>query len=192
MSRPSDSVRRVRPDDVPRICQLVRDLAEYERAPTEAQMTDDQLHEALFGTEVSLYGHVAEVDRNVIGFALWFRNFSTWRGRHGIYVEDLYVTPEHRGSGVGKSLLAALARECVARGYPRLDWWVLNWNEPSIAFYRALGAVPMDEWTVFRLTDQALADLAGSGWHSAALEEGQLPSGGEQQIEHGGPGGEHG
>lgn len=126
-------------------------------------MTDDQLHRALFGTQVSLYGHVAEVDRHVIGFALWFRNFSTWRGRHGIYLEDLFVAPEHRGSGIGKSLLAALARECLANGYQRLDWSVLNWNEPSIAFYRCLGAVAMDDWTVFRLTDQALSELAGSG-----------------------------
>lgn len=125
-------------------------------------MSDDQLQEALFGAQVSLYGHVAEVDGDVIGFALWFRNFSTWRGRHGIYLEDLFVVPDHRGSGIGKALLAALAQECLTQGYPRLEWWVLNWNEPSIAFYRSLGAVAMDDWTVFRLTDQALSDLASS------------------------------
>lgn len=163
MNHANHSVRRALPDDVPRICQLVRDLAAYERAPDEAQMTDDQLHRALFGTEVSLYGHVAEANGAVIGFAVWFRNFSTWRGRHGIYLEDLFVEPEHRGSGVGRALLAALAQECVAQGYARLEWWVLNWNEPSIAFYRCLGAVAMDDWTVFRLTDQALSELAGSG-----------------------------
>lgn len=123
-------------------------------------MTEEQLLEALFGERVSLYGHVAEVDGNVVGFAVWFKNFSTWRGRHGIYLEDLFVAPEHRGSGIGKALLATLARECVTHGYPRLEWWVLNWNEPSIAFYRSLGAVAMDEWTVFRLTDQALSELA--------------------------------
>lgn len=161
MSDPDGSVRRALPDDVSRICQLVRDLAEYERAADEAQMTDAQLHQALFGEQVSLYGHVAEVDGDIVGFAMWFRNFSTWRGRHGIYLEDLFVAPEHRGSGLGKALLAALARECVTQGYPRLEWWVLNWNEPSIAFYRSLGAVAMDEWTVFRLTDQALSELAG-------------------------------
>ena len=174
MSLPNHSVRRVRPDDVPRICQLVRDLAEYERAPADAQMTDDQLHHALFGAEVSLYGHVAEVDGQVIGFAVWFLNFSTWRGRHGIYLEDLFVAPEHRGSGIGKALLAALARECLNQGYARLEWWVLNWNEPSIAFYRALGAVAMDDWTVFRLTDQELTDLAANVRDSAPPEEGQL------------------
>jgi len=157
------SVRRIQPADVPRVCQLVRDLAAYERAPAAAMMTEEQLHDALFGERVSLYGHVAEVDAIVVGFAVWFRNFSTWRGRHGIYLEDLFVTPEHRAAGVGKALLAALARECVAQGYPRLEWWVLNWNAPSIAFYRSLGALAMDEWTVFRLTDEALADLAAHG-----------------------------
>ncbi len=125
-------------------------------------MTVDELHEALFGEQVSLYGLVAQVDAQVVGFAVWFRNFSTWRGRHGIYLEDLFVAPEHRGSGLGKALLAALARECVTKGYPRLEWWVLDWNAPSIAFYRSLGAVAMDEWTVFRLTDDALAELAAS------------------------------
>lgn len=130
-------------------------------------MTDEQLHEALFGSHAALYGHVAEVDRNVVGCALWFRNFSTWHGRHGIYLEDLFVSPEHRGSGIGRAMLTELARECVAHGYQRLEWWVLNWNEPSIAFYRSLGAVAMDDWTVFRLTDQALRDLAGSGSDSA-------------------------
>lgn len=126
-------------------------------------MTDEQLHEALFGDRISLYGHVAEIDAIVVGFAVWFRNFSTWRGQHGIYLEDLFVDPEHRGSGVGKALLAALARECVAQGYPRLEWWVLNWNAPSIAFYHSLGAIAMNEWTVFRLTDEALAALARGG-----------------------------
>ncbi|MBA3278999.1 MAG: GNAT family N-acetyltransferase [Geodermatophilaceae bacterium] len=160
MSASTDRVRRAQPADVPRICALVRDLAEYERAATEAQMTVEQLHEALFGEQVSLYGLVAQVDAQVVGFAVWFRNFSTWRGRHGIYLEDLFVAPEHRGSGLGKALLAALARECVTKGYPRLEWWVLDWNAPSIEFYRSLGAVAMDEWTVFRLTDDALAELA--------------------------------
>ncbi|MBA3800954.1 MAG: GNAT family N-acetyltransferase [Geodermatophilaceae bacterium] len=123
-------------------------------------MTDAALHEALFGNRISVYGHISELDGVIVGFALWFRTFSTWRGRHGIYLEDLFVAPEHRGSGIGTQLLAALARECVAEGYPRLEWSVLGWNAPSIAFYRSLGAVAMDDWTVYRLTDDALSELA--------------------------------
>lgn len=141
---------------------MVRDLAEYERAPADAQMAVGQLDEALFGARPGLYGHVAEVDGLVVGFAVWFLNFSTWRGRHGIYLEDLFVAPEHRGSGIGRALLSALARECVAQGHARLEWSVLDWNEPSIAFYRSLGAIAMDGWTVFRLTDEALDELAAS------------------------------
>lgn len=153
-------IRQVEPADVPRICQLVGDLAEYERAADQAQMTDSQLDDALFGGQPSLFGQVAEVDGVVVGFAVWFRNFSTWRGRHGIYLEDLFVAPEHRGSGIGKQLLAVLAEKCVSEGYSRLEWSVLDWNAPSIAFYRSLGAIPMDGWTVYRLTDGALAELA--------------------------------
>lgn len=160
MSTSVRGVRRVQPADVPTVCQLVRDLAEYERAAAEAQMTHEQLHEALFGERISVYGHVAEVDGLVVGFALWFRTFSTWRGRPGMYLEDLFVAPEHRGSGIGTQLLAALAGECVAEGYSRLEWSVLDWNAPSIAFYRSLAAVPMDGWTVYRLTDDALATLS--------------------------------
>ncbi len=152
-------VRRARPDDVPAIVGLVRGLAEYERAPDECHLTEDQLHDALFRDAPALFGHVAEVDGRVVGMALWFLNFSTWRGTHGIYLEDLYVQPDQRGGGLGKALLQALARECVERGYARLEWWVLDWNEPAIGFYQSLGAIPMDEWTVFRLTDQALALL---------------------------------
>ncbi len=155
------------------MCQLVRDLAGYERAADEAQMTDEQLHDALFGEDVSVYGHVAEIAGAVVGFAVWFRNFSTWRGRHGIYLEDLFVAPEHRGSGVGKALLSALAGVCVAEGYPRLEWWVLDWNAPSIAFYRSLGAVAMDDWTVFRLTGAALTAL---GSDHPALSDGGTPA----------------
>jgi GNAT superfamily N-acetyltransferase len=106
-----------------------------------------------------LFGHVAELDDDVVGVALWFLNFSTWDGVHGIYLEDLFVRPAHRGSGLGKALLTALAQECVDHGYTRLQWWVLNWNEPSIGFYRKLGAVAMDEWTVFRLAGEALNEL---------------------------------
>jgi GNAT superfamily N-acetyltransferase len=155
------TVRPIRHDDVAAVVGLVRELAEYEKAPHEARMTEEQLSGALFGESPKLFGHVAEgPDGGVVGMALWFLNFSTWRGTHGIYLEDLYVQPAHRGSGLGRELLRTLAEICVERGYSRLEWWVLDWNTPSIEFYRAAGAVPMDEWTVFRLTDEALGDFA--------------------------------
>jgi GNAT superfamily N-acetyltransferase len=154
------SVRPVRPDDVPAVVGLVRELAEYEKAAHEVRLTDEQLSTALFGDAPALFGHVAVVDGEVVGTALWFLNFSTWRGTHGIYLEDLYVRPGHRGTGLGRELLRTLAELCVRRGYSRLEWWVLDWNTPSIDFYRSVGAVPMDEWTVFRLTDDALDRFA--------------------------------
>ena len=155
------SVRPIRPDDVPAVVGLVRELAEYEKAAHEVRLTEEQLRGALFGDSPALFGHVAERDGEVVGTALWFLNFSTWRGTHGIYLEDLYVQPAHRGAGLGRELLRTLAATCVERGYDRLEWSVLDWNEPSIAFYRAAGAVPLDEWTVFRLTDDALTAFAG-------------------------------
>jgi GNAT superfamily N-acetyltransferase len=148
------------PDDVERVVSLVHELAEYEKSAKECGLTVEQLHTALFTEAPALFGHVAEVDGEVVGTALWFLNFSTWTGRHGIYLEDLYVRPAHRGRGLGKALLAALARECVERGYTRLQWWVLDWNTPSIEFYESLGAVPMDEWMVYRLDGDHLAELA--------------------------------
>jgi GNAT superfamily N-acetyltransferase len=154
------SVRPIRPDDVPAVVGLVRELAEYEKAAHEVRLTEEQLRTALFGDSPALFGHVALADGAVVGAALWFLNFSTWRGTHGIYLEDLYVQPEHRGAGLGRELLRTLAATCVERGYDRLEWSVLDWNEPSIAFYRAAGAVPLDEWTVFRLTDDALTGFA--------------------------------
>ena len=152
-------IRRVRESDVSAVVKLVHELADYERLPHECRLTDEQLHAALFAEAPALFGHVAEVDGEIAGFALWFLNFSTWRGVHGIYLEDLYVRQDLRGGGIGKALLTALARECVERGYQRLEWSVLDWNEPSIGFYKSLGAVPLDEWTVFRLTDDALTRL---------------------------------
>ncbi|MFJ3713905.1 GNAT family N-acetyltransferase [Streptomyces sp. NPDC090053] len=153
-------IRNATPADVPVIHAMVRDLAEYEKALHEARATEAQLHEALFGERPAAFAFIAETpDGQVAGFALWFLNFSTWRGVHGIYLEDLYVRPELRGGGYGKALLTELARTCVERGYERLEWSVLNWNEPSITFYEALGARPQDEWTVYRLTDGALAAL---------------------------------
>ncbi|MFD5751257.1 GNAT family N-acetyltransferase [Streptomyces sp. NPDC059255] len=153
-------IRTATPADIPVIHAMIRELAEYEKVPHEARATEEQLHEALFGERPAAFAHLAETaDGEPVGFALWFLNFSTWRGVHGIYLEDLYVRPDRRGGGHGKALLAELARICVERGYERLEWSVLDWNEPSIAFYRSLGALPQDEWTVFRLTDAALAAL---------------------------------
>ncbi|GLW69102.1 putative acetyltransferase [Kitasatospora phosalacinea] len=153
-------IRTATPADVPFVHAMIRELAEYERALPEAKATEEQLHDALFGEHPAVFGLIAEEESGErVGFALWFRNFSTWRGTHGIYLEDLYVRPEKRGGGHGKALLTELARICVERGYQRLEWSVLDWNEPSIGFYKSLGAVPMDEWTVFRLTDGALAEL---------------------------------
>ena len=159
------TVRPVRPDDVPTVVALVRELAEYERALHEVRLTEEQLTGVLFGDSPALFGHIAVADDGVapgevVGIALWFLNFSTWRGTHGIYLEDLYVSPGHRGTGLGRELLRTLAEVCVERGYNRLEWSVLDWNAPSIEFYRAAGAVPMDEWTVFRLTGDALAGFA--------------------------------
>jgi GNAT superfamily N-acetyltransferase len=160
------TVRPIRPDDVPAVVGLVRELAEYEKAAREVLLSEEQLRTALFGDSPKLFGHVAVVDGDggqdgeVVGMALWFLNFSTWRGTHGIYLEDLYVQPGHRGTGLGRELLRTLAELCVQRRYSRLEWWVLDWNTPSIDFYRAAGAVPMDEWTVFRLTDDALTEFA--------------------------------
>jgi L-amino acid N-acyltransferase YncA len=146
--------------DVPVIHAMVRELAEYEKALNEVRATEAQLREALFGERPAVFAHVAESDAGeVVGFSLWFLNFSTWRGAHGVYLEDLYVRPDRRGGGYGKALLTELARLCVEQGYERLEWSVLNWNEPSIGFYRSLGALPQDEWTVFRLTDGALQGL---------------------------------
>jgi GNAT superfamily N-acetyltransferase len=155
-------IRRVRESDVDAVVGLAYELAEYERAPQDCHLTAEQLHTALFGPAPALFGHVAEVDGRVVGSALWFLNFSTWRGTHGIFLEDLYVQPAMRGSGLGKALLMALARECVDKGYARLEWSVLDWNTPAIDFYKAAGAVAMDEWTVFRLTDGPLRTFAAT------------------------------
>jgi len=149
-------VREARESDVGRIHQLVLDLASYERAPDEVKATPEQLRAALFGPQPAAYALVAETGGEVVGFALYFLNFSTWEGVHGIYLEDLYVMPEHRGTGLGKAMLTSLAQIAIQRGYARVEWWVLDWNEPSIDFYRRLGAVPMDGWTVYRLTGDAL------------------------------------
>jgi len=156
-------IRTATAGDVDAIHGLICDLADYERARSEVKATPDQLRAALFGPTPAVFALVAETDGEVVGFALYFLNFSTWEGVHGIYLEDLYVRPTQRGTGRGKALLAALAAIAVARGYARVEWSVLDWNTPSIGFYRRLGAVAMDEWTGFRLTGVPLAAAASSG-----------------------------
>jgi GNAT superfamily N-acetyltransferase len=157
------SIRRAVLDDVPTIHQLIRDLALYERALDMARATPEQLRESFFSDAPNVFCDLVETDeREVIGFAVWFLNYSTWTGSHGIFLEDLFIKPEFRGRGYGTALLVHLAQECVAKGYHRLKWSVLDWNQPSIDFYRSLGAESLDEWTEFRLTDEALHKLAGS------------------------------
>ncbi len=153
------AIRSARREDVPAILRLIKDLALYEKAPHEVRATETEIERTLFGEGANACAHVAEVDGEVIGIAIWFLNYSTWLGKPGIYLEDLYVDPAHRGNGHGLALLTTLAKICVERGYERLQWWVLDWNSPSIEFYKSLGAVPMDEWTVFRLSGDALKSL---------------------------------
>ena len=155
-------IRYATPGDVPDILRMIRDLAEYERALHEVKATEEQLRAHLFGDDPKVFAHVAEHEGKVVGFALWFLTFSTWNGTHGIYLEDLYVEPDARGHGYGRALLTELARIADERGYERVEWSVLNWNTPAIGFYEALGARPQDEWTVYRLTGDALAKAARS------------------------------
>ncbi len=155
------ALRPARADDVDRIHQLVLNLASYERAADQVRATPEQLRAALFGPSPAVHALVAEEGTGrVVGFALWFLSFSTWEGVHGIYLEDLYVEPAHRGSGLGRALLQALAETAVERGYARVEWSVLDWNAPSIGFYRRMGAVAMEGWTAFRLTGHALQVVA--------------------------------
>jgi GNAT superfamily N-acetyltransferase len=174
----SYAIRPVRPEDVPAVVRMVHELAAFERAPHECDLTERQLDAALFGEGAgsarggrggagtsgpapALFGHVGvDPAGEPHGFALWFLNFSTWAGVHGIYLEDLYVSPAARGAKLGRDLMATLARICVDRGYARLNWSVLDWN-PAREFYAAIGAEAVDEWVPYRLTGPALADLAG-------------------------------
>ncbi len=153
-------IREATIDDVPAIAALIRALAEYERLGHEVVLDEAQLGAHLFGERRYAEVLIAEGDGEIVGFALFFHNFSTFLGQPGIYLEDLFVVPEHRGAGHGKALLAELARIAVERGCGRLEWSVLDWNEPSIAFYRSLGAVAMDDWTTYRLAGGELAALA--------------------------------
>jgi GNAT superfamily N-acetyltransferase len=129
-----------------------------------ATATTEQLHDSFFGVEPRAFCDLVENDEGtVVGMVVWFVNYSTWTGSHGVYLEDIYVRPEYRGRGYGRALFVHLAKECVAKGYPRLQWWVLDWNTPSIEFYRSLGSEALDEWTVFRLSGHELKELASSG-----------------------------
>jgi GNAT superfamily N-acetyltransferase len=179
-------VRPAVPADVPAIDALVRELAAYEREPDAVEARPEDFAAALFGPDPRVHAHVAEVDAGdgagggiggtcrgepgVVGVALWYVTFSTWRGRHGIWLEDLFVRPEHRGLGLGRALLGELAAEADRRGYARFEWWVLDWNTPAQGFYRALGATPQDDWTVWRLDGDGLAELAGRGGPATARE----------------------
>ena len=155
------TVRPAHRRDLPAMVDLVRALADYERSLDEVRLEEPQLAEALFGEAPRVFAHVAEIGDTVVGMAVWFVNYSTWTGRHGIYLEDLVVVPSARGGGAGRALLTELARVAVARGYPRVEWAVLDWNQPAIGFYRHLGALPQDDWTVYRLAGSRLTDLAG-------------------------------
>src|ERR1700745_2703233 len=155
-------IRAARVEDVPIILQLIRDLATYERAPDEVTATEEQLVDVLFGERPAAEVLLAFEGKSPVGFAVFFYNFSTWLGRPGLYLEDLFVKPEKRGEGYGRALLVESAKIACDRRCGRMEWAVLDWNEPAIKFYRVLGATPMDEWTVFRLTRDGIAWLANS------------------------------
>ncbi|MDE2596191.1 MAG: GNAT family N-acetyltransferase [Sphingomonadales bacterium] len=161
------TIRPAVPADLPLILQLIRDLADYEQLADEVRFDPAMLGEHLFGTRPMAEVVIGEVDGAAQGFALFFHNFSTFEGRPGLYLEDLYVRPEARGGGLGKALLVHLAGLAVERGCARLEWWVLDWNAPAIGFYRKLGARPMDEWTTMRVDGEALARLGAAARASA-------------------------
>ena len=154
------SIRDAVPADISDLLRLIRELAGYEREPDAVEATEADLRRHLFDPGPKVFALVAEVDGSVVGMAIYFVSFSTWTGRHGLYLEDLFVEAAHRSQGVGRALMQALAGRAVDRGYQRLEWAVLDWNQPAIGFYRALGAIPMDEWTTFRLAGEALARVA--------------------------------
>jgi GNAT superfamily N-acetyltransferase len=161
-SQSNFEIRPARVEDVPVILELIRELATYERAPDEVTATEEQLVGVLFGERPAAEVLLAFEGKSPIGFAVFFHNFSTWLGRPGLYLEDLFVKQEKRSKGYGRALLIDLAKIARDRACGRMEWAVLNWNEPAIKFYRALGAEPLDEWTVFRLTREGIAELAKS------------------------------
>ena len=153
-------IRAATPADVEVIHQLILELAIYEKAPDAVKATPADLHTNLFSPNPKVFCEVVEVNRKVVGIAIWFLNYSTWEGSHGIYLEDLYIRPEYRGAGWGKKLLIHLAKKCLDNGWTRFQWWVLDWNKPAIDFYTSLGAKSMDEWTVYRVSGEDLKRLA--------------------------------
>jgi len=152
-------IRQAKQDDAVVILQLIKDLALYEKTPDEVRATEKEILETIFAPNPSVFADLIEIDGQVVAIAIWFLNYSTWQGKHGIYLEDLYVKPEFRGRGYGRALLQHLAKICLERGYGRFQWWVLDWNSPAIEFYRSLGAEAMDDWTVYRLSGQKLKEL---------------------------------
>jgi GNAT superfamily N-acetyltransferase len=152
-------IRPARKEEVGIVLQLIHDLAHYEKAPNEVEATEKELLATIFIDNPKVFCDVVDVDGEIVGMAIWFLNYSTWQGKHGIYLEDLFIRPEYRGHGYGKALLKHLARICDEKGYGRFQWWVLDWNSPAIEFYRSLGAVAMDEWTVYRVSGNALKEL---------------------------------
>jgi len=155
-------LRQARPGDEDGVLDCIRALAAYEKEPDAVLTTADDLRQALFGPSPSVFAHVIEKDGRIAAIALWFLNYSTWTGRNGVYLEDLFVYEQERRHGYGRALLTALAQVCVERGYRRLEWSVLDWNQSSIRFYRSIGAVGMEEWTVQRLSGDALTRLAAA------------------------------
>jgi len=168
-------IRSAEPADVPALLALVRELAAYEREPDAVEATEPLLHTALFDPDAGASCLVAEADGRVVGLALWFRTFSTWLGRYGIHLEDLYVQPAHRGAGHGRALLARLAQIAVERGWGRVEWQVLDWNLDAQGFYSGLGARSLDDWTTFRLDGAALTELATDATRSAPLGNPRSP-----------------
>ena len=152
-------IRPARKEEVGIVLQLIHDLAHYEKAPNEVEATEKELLATIFIDNPKVFCDVVDVDGEIVGMAIWFLNYSTWQGKHGIYLEDLFIKPEFRGHGYGKALLKHLAKICDEKGYGRFQWWVLDWNSPAIEFYRSLGAVAMDEWTVYRVSGNALKEL---------------------------------
>jgi len=172
----SVTVREATREDLPDILRLVHGLAEYEKEPEAVEATEDDFAAVMFPADghPNTYGHVAEAEGAIIGIAIWFHSFSTWTGKNGIWLEDLFVDPEHRGGGAGKALLGRLAQLCRDRGYTRLEWCVLKWNTPSIGFYESLGAKAQDEWETYRLDGDALEEFARTSAGAAGADSGEV------------------